>query len=258
MTSYIDTNVTLGQWPFRRLRGDDTSGLVKTLRHQGVQQAWTGTFEGLFHRDIAGANIRLVEECQKHGHGILVPFGSVNITLPDWEDDLHRCVEQHKMRGIRIHPNYHNYKLDHPDFPRLLALCDQHNLILQLAVSIEDERTQHPLMQVKDVDAAPLAKLLTPHPNLRVQILNTFRSTGSKNLKPLLHCKNVHFDIATREGAAGIATLAEQLPIDRIVFGSHAPFFYFDSAVLKLKESGLPEDQLQRMRTENAKRLGVR
>jgi uncharacterized protein len=255
MTHYIDTNVTLGQWPFRRLRGDNTSDLVKTLRHHGVQQAWAGTFEGLFHRDIAGANIRLVEECHKHGHGILLPFGSVNITLPAWEDDLHRCVEQYKMRGIRIHPNYQNYKLDHPDFTRLLALCDQHNLILQLAVSIEDERTQHPLMQVKDVDCAPLAKLLNPHPNLRVQILNTFRATGSKNLKPLLTHKNVFFEISTREGAAGVATLADQPPIDRILFGSHAPFFYFESAVLKLKESGLPEAQLEKIRIENAKRL---
>jgi predicted TIM-barrel fold metal-dependent hydrolase len=255
MTHFIDTNVTLGQWPFRRLRGDDTSDLVKILRHHGVQQAWAGTFDGVLHRDIAAANIRLVEECHKHGHGILVPFGSVNITLPAWEDDLHRCVEQHKMRGIRIHPNYHNYKLDHPDFPRFLALCEQHNLILQLAVSIEDERTQHPLMQVKDVDTAPLAHLLKQHPTLRVEILNTFRATGGKNLQPLLESKNVYFEISTREGAAGIATLAEKLPIDRILFGSHAPFFYFESAVLKLKESGLSEDHLHMIRTENAKRL---
>lgn len=255
MMHIIDTNVTLSRWPFRRLPGDDTADLVKTLRHHGVTQAWAGTFDGVLHKDIASANVRLVDECQKHGHGILLPFGTVNIMLPAWEDDVHRCVEVHKMRGIRIYPNYHGYKLDHPDFARLLALCDQHHLILQLAVSIDDERTQHPLMQVKDVDAAPLAHLLTSHPNLRVMILNTFRATGIKNLAHLSACKNVSFEISTREGVAGVETLLEQLPVERILFGSHAPFFYFESAVLKLKESVLSEEQLRAISNENAKRL---
>jgi len=255
MTHFIDTNVTLSHWPFRRLRGDDTAELVKILRHHGVTQAWAGTFDGILHKDIAGANARLVEECRRHGHDILLPFGTVNIALPAWEDDVRRCVEEHKMRGLRVFPNYHGYKLDHPDFARLLASCDEHRLILQIAVSIEDERTQHPLMQVKDVDAAPLAGLLKAHPNLRVVLLNTFRATGSKNLAALSACKNVYFEMSTREAVAGVATLAEKIPVERILFGSHAPFFYFDSAVLKLRESGLDEEKLSLIRTKNAERL---
>lgn len=255
MSTLIDTNVTLSRWPFRRLRGDETAELVKILRHHGVTQAWAGTFDGILHKDIAAANTRLVAECHQHGHGILLPFGTVNITLPAWEEDVRRCVEDHKMRGIRVFPNYHGYKLDHPDFARLLALCDQHRLILQLAVSIEDERTQHPLMQVKDVDAAPLAGLLKSHPNLRVVILNTFRATGSRNLAHLSACKNVYFEISTRETVAGVEMLAQRIPVERILFGSHAPFFYFESAVLKLKESVLNPEQLRAISSENAKRL---
>lgn len=255
MTPLIDTNVTLSRWPFRRLPADETADLVKILRHHGVTQAWAGTFDGILHKDIASANARLVDECHKHGHGILLPFGTVNIMLPAWEDDVRRCVEDHKMPGIRVFPNYHGYKLDHPDFARLLALCDQHHLILQIAVSIEDERTQHPLLQVKDVDAAPLAGLLKSHPNLRVLILNTFRSTGSKNLGHLTACKNVYFEISTREAVAGVETLIEKLPVERILFGSHAPFFYFESATLKLQESRLSAEQTHAISYANAKRL---
>jgi predicted TIM-barrel fold metal-dependent hydrolase len=255
MTHFIDTNVTLSRWPFRRLRGDETAELVKILRHHGVTQAWVGTFDGILHKDIAGANARLVDECHQHGHGILLPFGSVNITLPAWEDDVRRCVEEHKMRGIRVYPNYHGYKLDHPDFARLLAMCDAHRLIMQIGVSVEDERTQHPLMQVKDVDCHPLPGLLKQHPNLQVVILNSLRATGTKNLGVLTRSKNVYFDIATCEAVQGVATLTEKIGVERTLFGSHAPFFYFESAVLKLRESGLEEEKLATIRTNNAERL---
>jgi predicted TIM-barrel fold metal-dependent hydrolase len=134
-------------------------------------------------------------------------------------------------------------------------MCDEHRLILQIAVSVEDERTQHPLMQVKDVDCHPLPALLAAHPNLRVVILNTFRATGSKNLGALSECKNVYFEISTREAVEGVATLAEKIPVERILFGSHAPFFYFESAVLKLRESGLEDSKLAPIRTTNAERL---
>jgi len=45
------------------------------------------------------------------------------------------------------------------------------------------------------------------------------------------------------------------LPLERILFGSHAPFFYFAAAELKLKESALTAAQLRAIRYDNARRL---
>src|SRR6266576_5775315 len=117
----IDTNVTLSRWPYRRLPLDETGKLVEKLRKNGVIEAWAGSFDGLLHKDLASVNSRLADECGRHGQKILKPFGSINPMLPQWETDLRKCHEQHHMAGIRLHPNYHGYKLEDSRVCRLLG-----------------------------------------------------------------------------------------------------------------------------------------
>jgi hypothetical protein len=218
----IDTNVYLSRWPFRRLRGDDTPELVAMLRRAGVTQAWAGSFDALLHKDVAGVNARLAEECRRHGEGLLMPFGCVNPSLPDWEEDLRRCHEVHRMPGIRLHPNYHGYTLDQPSFATLLQGAADRGLLVQIACRMEDVRTQHPLVRVADVDPAPLAALQGK--GLRLMLLNL--------AKP---APGLPFDIAMIERAAGVANTGTE----RACFGSYAPFFIHDAARLKLQESAV-------------------
>lgn len=255
MDSFIDTNVYVSRWPFRRLRGDEASDLISKLRSHGVTQAWAGSFDGLLHRDVGAVNARLAEECRMHGEGLLVPFGTVNPKLPDWEEDLRRCHEVHKMPGLRLHPNYHGYKLDDPVVPRLLDLAAARNLVVQVALSMEDERTQHPLMQVPHVDAAPLIDQVKRLPKLRLTLINVFRAMRVEQLDKFVAAGNVWFDIAMLEGVGGVAKLAQQVTADRVLFGSYTPFFYFESALLKLKESALGGVAERAIRGENARKV---
>jgi predicted TIM-barrel fold metal-dependent hydrolase len=251
----VDVNVHLSRWPFRRLPCDETPKLVDKLQKSGVKQAWVGSFDGVFHKDTEAVNGRLHNECIGYGSGLLVPFGSVNPKLPDWAEDLRRLDEQRRWPGIRLHPNYHGYGLDDPVFAELLRAADERGLIVQIVVRMEDTRTHHPLMQVPDVDVEPLADFVAARRSLRVVILNGLRTLRGDVLKRLAGAGNVYFEIATLEGVAGLSNLLKSVPLERVLFGSHFPFFVVEAALLKLRESELLPAQIEAISHENAQRL---
>jgi predicted TIM-barrel fold metal-dependent hydrolase len=251
----IDVNVSLSRWPLRRLPCDETPRLVAKLKQHGVTQAWAGSFDGLLHRDIAGVNARLADECRRYGEGILVPFGSINPMLPDWTEDVRRCREVHQMPGIRLHPNYHGYELKDPAFGEVLALAEKCGLIVQLVVRMDDVRVQHPLMRVPDVDLKPLPDLLASWPKLRIVILNGLGSLRGAELKRVAAARNVFLDIAALEGVGGIAGLVQDVSLNQVVFGSHFPLFSLESAVLKMRESELTAVQTAAISHGNAQRM---
>ncbi len=250
-----DVNVSLSRWPFRTLPCDEVPRLLERLRRHAVTQAWAGTFDGVFHRDVAAANARLAENCKDLGGGLLVPFGSVNPMLPDWREDLRRCHEMHHMAGIRLHPNYHGYALSDPVFAELLELAERRGLTVQLAVRLDDVRVQPPLGRVPDVDTRPLAQTLAARRGLRLVILNGLATIRGAELRRLAAADNAYFDIATLEGIAGVASLLKTVPAERILFGSHLPLFLLESAVLKMRESDLPAAQCEAILHGNAERL---
>jgi uncharacterized protein len=251
----IDTNVNLSRWPFRRLAGDETQDLVKKLRSSNVSQAWVGSFDGILHKDIGGVNARLAADCRAHGKDFLVPFGSINPKLPGWQEDMRRCAEDHRMPGIRLHPNYHGYDLKDPVAADLLKLAAARGLIVQMVLSMEDIRTQHPLMRVPPVDLSALPQLLKNNPALRLMLLNWTPSLRGQRLEALAEAGQVYFDISTMEGIEGISRLVERLPRERVLFGSNFPLFYFEAALLKVQESGLQEEEKRKLFERNAKRM---
>lgn len=257
----IDTYVNLLEFPFRRLKYGETRDLVSKLRKHQVTQAWAGSFEALFHKDIDGVNSRLAEECRKNGKGMLLPFGTVNIAWPDWEEDLRRCHEVYKMPGIRIYPIYQTFDLDHPEFLKLVQKVAERGMILQIVGDVEDIRHIHPIVNVRGINFEPLIDVMKKVPKAKVQLAYWNNRIGA-NLHKLVEQTSVVFDISRIEGNGAVGRLIEgnswsgahkPVPIERFLFGSHAPYFPVETNIMKLFESPLTLEQMQAIMNVNAR-----
>jgi predicted TIM-barrel fold metal-dependent hydrolase len=260
----IDTNVHLFEWPFRKLKYASTPALVAKLRQHGVTEAWAGSFEALFSKDLSGVNARLVEECRRHGGGLLRPIGCVNPIWPSWEEDLRRCHEVHRVQAIRVHPCYHSYSLEEPAFGELLAQATARKLLVQVVLEMEDPRVHHPTVRTPSANPVPLVALLQKISGARVQLLGDgFTWTRMPQAKPLLTAQNLWHDFSSLEGVGGVRRLIEgkhwnlsgKIPLERMLFGSHAPYFPVESALLKLFESPFTLPELQAVMSANARRM---
>jgi predicted TIM-barrel fold metal-dependent hydrolase len=262
----IDTNVNLFSWPFRALKYRDTKALVAKLKKHRVIEAWAGSFEALLSKDMNGVNKRLVAECREHGPGFLIPFGSVNLAWPNWEDDVRRCHEVHKMPGIRIYPGYQPFDLDHPGMESLVKMTSERGLILQVVFGMEDPRVHHPIIRIGAVTFDPLLKAMQGAPNAKVELLHFSGSNPNEALTQFMTNTNTIMDISRLEGNGAVGRMigsveglpSARVPVDRIVFGSHAPYFPVETAILKLIESPLDAQQLEAIMQRNARRLLAR
>jgi predicted TIM-barrel fold metal-dependent hydrolase len=256
-----DTNVHLFKWPFRRMKYEETKAFVDKLHQHRITKAWAANFEGVFSKSINSVNSRLADECTKFGKGMLIPFGAVNIMWPDWEEDLRRCDEVHKMPGIRIYPAYQTYDLSHENFPKLVNLATERGMIVQIVGSLEDLRVQHPLVESREIKFEPILDVMKSNPKARIELLGWSDFVDDDFLKKLVSDTTVMFDISWLESTGGLGRLIDgtnwhglrtPVPVERIMFGSYAPYFPLESAVMKLFESPLTLDQMKSVMNVNA------
>jgi predicted TIM-barrel fold metal-dependent hydrolase len=195
--------------------------LAALLRRNGVSQAFAGTFDGLFHKDVHGANARLVDACRGVGSDFFVPIGTVNPTLPDWEEDVRRCRETFKMPGIRLHPANHGYTLDDPRFGQLLKLATSAGLFVQLVAALTEERPRWLTPSVARVNLGRLFEQVQSISGLQLIVCGISEMPAPATLSN--NDASIYFELAPPPNAAVLQQILDRVSLDRIVLGSAAP-----------------------------------
>jgi len=105
-------------------------------------------------------------------------------------------------------------------------------LIIQMRV--DDERNQYPLMKVPGVDVESIIRLANAFPKVPMVCLCTYRYEAVYLVR---RRRMWSVGISYIESFKTLPTLLKQIPAERVLFGSHTPFFYTAAAVAKTERA---------------------
>jgi predicted TIM-barrel fold metal-dependent hydrolase len=257
----IDVNAYLGHFAFRRLRHNTAESLLKLMDARKIDRAVVSSADAITYRNAQSGNEEVDGEVKAH-RDRLIPFAVINPTYAGWEDDLKTCHERLDMRGLRLYPGWHNYRLSDPrclDLVRAAAAC---GLVVSIPIRVEDPRERSWLVDVPDLSLDDLAVLVRACPEARFLLLSgigyvrTPLGRQGSGL-PANYCIEISRLTAFLDDELG--ALLKSLGPGRIVFGTRMPFSYPDPALLKLEVLAASPEQKERIAWRNAAEwLGLR
>ena len=250
----IDVNAYLGHFAFRRLRHSDAVGLLAMMDRARVDRAIVSSASAITYRNPQPGNEDVAAQIKSH-RDRLTAFAVLNPSYAGWRDDLKICHERYGMRGVRLYPRWHNYKLTDAACQDLVHAATALGMSVSIPLRVEDRRQGSWLVDIPDVDQEEIARLVKACPEGRFVLVNgsgyVNSSLGRKNngLPP-----NYVIDIAllTAELSNEIGRLIENLGPSRVVFGTGIPFHYAGPALAKLELLNAAEDVKEGIRSRNA------
>ncbi|MBE6582816.1 MAG: amidohydrolase, partial [Ruminococcaceae bacterium] len=184
----------------------------------------------------------------------LIALGSAHPDSEILEDELQRLID-HDIRGIKIHPEYMPYYIDDPEWDRVFSLCEEMGIFV-LSHTGFDRVSPDKTASTPD----RVAKVLDRHPNL------TFIGAhmGGNRFYPqvleyLCGRPNLYLDTAIMsrldKNNLYVSRIIESHGVDRILFGTDAPWSEPKNEVLFIKSLGLGKENEEKIFHLNAEAL---
>lgn len=253
----IDVNAYLGHFAFRQLRHNTADGLLRLMDRKKIERAAVSSAASITYRNAHSGNEEIAAEIKTH-RDRLIPFAALNPAYAGWRDDLKQCHEEFGMKGLRLYPRWHNYKLTDAACLELVQVAAERGMVVSIPLRVEDRRQQSWLVDVPDVDKDEISALIKAAPKAQFILMS-----GSGFVNSVLGRKNnglpanyaIEICLLTAVLSNEFGRLIENLGEDRIVFGTGMPFHYPDPAILKLEVLEASEIVKEKIRRGNAARL---
>lgn len=184
----------------------------------------------------------------------LIALGSAHPDSEILEDELQRLID-HDIRGIKIHPEYMPYYIDDPEWDRVFSLCEEMGIFVL-------SHTGFDYVSPDKTASTPdrVAKVLDRHPNL------TFIAAhmGGNRFYPqvlehLCGRENLYFDTAIMsrldKNDLYVSRIIESHGVDRILFGTDAPWSEPKNEVAFIRSLGLGKENEEKIFHLNAEKL---
>lgn len=245
----VDVNCLLGHWPFRKLYKNTFEDLKKVHRENGIGSGYVSSLNSIFYNDPFEGDEELHEEIKDTAyHHVL----TVNPCLPQVREDIRRGLKLFGIKGVRIYPGYHGYKLCDKSVEDLCAVLHEFGLPLFLSVRLEDERLDY-LMQPGTPSVDELSAFLGSHPDNAILVL-TARYSEITALKAHFNARsNLFFDTSgLKDLLFVIEKLLKEVPAHPMVYGSLHPLYCLRSTMLLVEKACIEDDVKDRILRLNA------
>lgn len=252
----IDVSAYLGHFAFRKLRHNTGPGLLRLMDRFAIKQAVVSSAAALAYRNPQGGNEDVAAEVEAD-RSRLIPFTVLNPVYAGWQDDLKTCHEQFGMKGLRLYPNWHGYKLSDPKCRELVEAATERKMVITIPVRVEDPRQRSWLANIPDVEYEDIAGLIRACPKAKFIVQNGRGYIGSALCpKDKGMPDNFAIDIGrvSVEFDDELAKLLTTLGEDRILLGTGIPFHYPGPALVKIEMLDATDAVKAKIRSGNAVR----
>jgi len=246
----IDLNAAAGCWPFGMGQALTPKQLSNLLRQLDVQQAYVSAVEAILAADPTPATKRLADQID--ADELLCPAAVIDPTLPTALKDLNHLADNWPIKLVKLYPGFGYYPADDGRAVELIGAAAEKGMASAVVMRVEDDRNQPRLLHTRPVAVDELTSLASKVLPLRLLILN---ATRHEIIKMLPDATNLMCDIAFYESFSSVPDLLEHVPLQQVVFGSNAPFFYPQAAAAKLANPELSQEQRRAVATDNAQAL---
>jgi len=256
----IDVNAYTGHWPFRQLKQNTCNARLEMMEKNGIEFSVISNLNGIFYKNVQSANEELYEELKqdRRFEKRLIPFAVINPIYAGWKDDLKKCTGEMGMKGVRLHPLYHNYSLTNPNCIELVKRTRDLGLPIALSLRMVDKRVSSWMDINEEWSLKDVMPIIKEVPDAKYMILNAANNLQlSEEDSTILKKVNFLMDTSGR----GVSQLWQLLSIygaGKFAYGSHSPILDNITGLLRIEtlrpdEAGETVKEL--LRYGNAKRF---
>lgn len=214
--------------------------LIEDLKKYGVTKVGISSLSGVSteHQN------NLVYRAMKEYPGVIFGYGFIHPKEPDPVSEVHRCLGDLRMNGIKLHSWKHGYYPDNTPalIPILDAVSQYSRVHVQMHVGTAPFST--PYTWVEYAKRYPRIKFLFTHTG--------YYEFGLSTIEAVKDVRNVWVETSGQMDVEVLKRSVKVLGAERVCFGTDWPYKPINVEIEKFYELGFSERELEHIFYKNA------